>query len=550
MGLVTRFLADIRANVATLFAAGAPVLLGVAAFAVDEASLHLEKRRLQSAADLAAIYAATGSANAADRVRLVLADAGYDPLPETIIVQTGHYAPDPSLLVSQRFSPDTGPLNAARVTLRREGTIHFASIFGFPPPQIGVVATANATPMAAWSIGSRLASLDGGVLNAVLGGLLGTELSLTLLDYNAIANVDISLLDFLDALAGEADLGVGTYSELLDADVSLGAIAAAIASASGGNAVLVQLAGLIDDSVSVDMARLIVADGLAGLALGTSAAVEASLDALGLLSAAALVADGNRHISLELGAGVPGIVGIDVALVVGEPPVTGWFTLSGAGNYLRTAQARLRLDISVLGDGGGLGLLDITLPVYAELAPAEAQMTSLACPPGRPDQGMATIAARPGILRLAVGNTPHSAFLDTESPLVITKTPVVSLLGGIAQVNARADISMSQTSPIPLYFNAFDAANGTVRTATTQTPVSSLTSSLLGDLDLELEVLSINLLGSLLSGALGTVETLLDPVPLVLDEVLMVFFDALGIGLGEVDVAVHGFDCRNAALVQ
>jgi uncharacterized membrane protein len=30
----------------------------------------------------------------------------------------------------------------------------------------------------------------------------------------------------------------------------------------------------------------------------------------------------------------------------------------------------------------------------------------------------------------------------------------------------------------------------------------------------------------------------------------MVFFDALGIGLGEVDVAVHGFDCRNAALVQ
>ncbi|AEQ53453.1 TadG family pilus assembly protein [Pelagibacterium halotolerans] len=544
------FLADVRANVVTLFAAGAPVLLGLAAFAVDEASLHLEKRRLQSAADLAAIHAAADPANAADRVRVALTDAGYDPLPETILVQTGHYAPDPSLAPASRFAPDTGPVNAARVTLRRQGTVHFASIFGFAPPRIGVVATASATPMATWSIGSRLASLDGGVLNAVLGGLLGTQLSLTLLDYNAIADIDIALLDFLDALAGEVGLEVGTYSELLDADVSLGAIATAIASASGGNAVLVQLAGLIDETISVDMARLIVADGLAGLALGTSAAVEASIDALGLLSAAALVADGNRHVSLELGAGVPGIVGIDVALVVGEPPVTGWFTLSGEGDYLRTAQTRLRLDISVLGDGGGLGLLDITLPVYAELAPAEARIASLACPPGRPDQGTATIAARPGVLRLAVGNTPHAAFLDTQSPLVVTETPIVSLLGGIARVNARADISMSQTSPVPLYFTAADAANGTIRTASTQTPVSSLTSSLIGDLDLELEILSISLLGSLLSGALGTVETLLDPVAPILDEVLMVLFDTLGLGLGEIDVAVHGFDCRNAALVQ
>lgn len=221
MGPITRLLVDVRANVATLFAAGAPVLFGLGAFAIDEASLHLEKRRLQSAADLAAIHAAGVPGNAADKVRLSLRDAGYDPLPETIIVQTGHYAADPSLAPAERFTPDTGPINAARVTLRREGTVHFASILGLPPPRIGVVATASATPRAAWSIGSRLASLNGGVLNAVLGGLLGTELSLSLLDYNAIADVDIALLDFLDALAGEIDLEVGTYSELLDTQISL-----------------------------------------------------------------------------------------------------------------------------------------------------------------------------------------------------------------------------------------------------------------------------------------------------------------------------------------
>lgn len=540
-----RFRDDARANVATLFAAAAPVLIGLAAFAVDEAALNLERRQLQSAADLAAIYAAGDPAHAAARTELALIDAGYDPLPETIIVQPGHYAPDPSLSPEQRFRPDAGPLNAARITLRQPGRLHFASVLGIPPPTIGVTATASATPRAAWSLGSRLASLDGGMVNAVLGGLLGTELSLSLMDYNAIAALDIGLLDFLDALAGEIDLTAGTYSDLLASKVSLGAIAAALASASGGNAILVRLAGLVDDSITLDMARLIAADGLVGLGIGTSAAIEASVDALGLLTAAALVADGNRHITLALGADLPGLAGIDVALVVGEPPQGGWFTLAGEGSYLRTAQTRLRLDISLLGNSGGLGLLSIKLPVYAELTPAEAHLASLTCPPGRPDLGRATIAARPGVLRLAVGHTPPASFLDTERPLAVTKTPIVTLLGGIARITARADVSMAQTVPVPLDFNAPG-----VRNAKTTTPVASLTASLLSNLGLELEILQLNLLGGLLSGAVGAVEALITPVAPVLDAVLITIFDALGVGIGEVDVALHGFDCRNAALVQ
>ena len=541
-----RFLSDARANVATLFALLSPVLIGMAAFAVDEAALNLERRQLQAAADLAAISAAGDPAHAAARVEQALSDAGYDPLPPTVIVQTGHYAPDAGLVPAERFAADTGPVNAARVTLRGPGTIHFAAIFGIEPPLIGVSATASATPMAAWSIGSRLASLDNGILNAVLGGLLGTELALSVVDYDAIADIDIGLLDVLDALAGEAGLNVGTYSELLDADVSLGALAAALASVSGGNGVLVDLAGLVDDSITVNMGRLIAADGLAGLAPGTSAAVAAKIDALGLLTAAALVADGKRQITLGLGADLPGLTGIEVALVVGEPPQGGWFTLAGEGSYLRTAQARLRLDVSLLGNGGGLGLLTIKLPIYAELAPAEAHLASLACPPGRPDLGRATIAARPGVLRLAVGHMPPSVFLDTRSPLVVSRVPVVSLLGGIARVTARADVSMAQTAPVPLYFDAPDI----VRTAATTTSVASLTGSLLDDLDLELEILQFNLLGGALSGAVGTVESFIAPLAPVLDTVLVTLFDALGVGVGEVDVALYGFDCRNAALVQ
>lgn len=548
-GPLARLWRDARANVATLFALTAPILLGVAAFAVDEASLHLEKRRLQSTADLAAIHAAGDPSNAAARVQEALRDAGYEPLPETVLVQTGQYRADPSLSPADRFVPGAGPANAARVTLRHRGRIHFATVFGIEPPMMGVSATASATPMVAWSIGSRLASLNGGVLNAVLGGLLGADLSLSLLDYRGIAGLRVGLLEFLDALAIELDLTAGTYSDLLDARVSVSTLVGVLASITSDDGVLLRLAGLIDDSINIDMARLIVADGLANLGIGTSAAVEASVDVLGLVSAAALLADGNRHISLGLGANLPGLAGIDVALAVGEPPSGGWFTLSGEGSYLRTAQTRLRLDVSLLGSHRDFGLLNIRLPLYAELAPAEAHLSSLFCPPGRPDLGTATIAARPGVLRLAIGHTSPSAFLDTRAPLNVQRTSLVSVLG-IARVTAHVVPAAVQSGTVPLYFTAADAASGTVRTARTTTLVTSLTGSLLGNLDLRLEIFGLNLLGGLLNGVLAIVEALIAPLAPVLDQVLIALFDALGLGLGEVDVAVHGFDCRNAALVQ
>ncbi|SDG24931.1 TadG family pilus assembly protein [Pelagibacterium luteolum] len=548
-GLFARWLADEAANMATLFALVSPVLIGVAAFAVDEASLHLERRQLQSVADLAAIHAAGDPQNAEARIATVLSDFGYTLPPDAVTVTPGRYSTDPAQPAHTRFMPAATPANAVSVALTHPGQLHFASIFNMAPPDIGVSAIAAATPRAAYSIGSRLASLNGGVLNAVLGGLLGTELSLSLVDYQAIASLDIELLDFLDALAGHLDLTAGTYGDLLASDIALSDIAIALSGAAGGNAVLLRLAGLIDDEIAIEMARLIAADGLAHLAIGTSAAIVADLNALQLLSAAALVADGNRHITLGLGANVPGLVGIDVALVIGEPPQGGFFTLAGEGSYVRTAQTRLRLDLDIAGNTSGLGLLSIRLPVYAELAPAEARLAAVSCPPGRPEAASAILAVTPGTLRLAIGHTAPASFLDTDRPLVVNKTPLVSLLGGIARVNAHVDIAMAQTQPVSVGFTHADIAARTVRTVSTTTPLASLTGSLLGNLDLELEVLRLNLLGGLLSGATGAVRGLIAPVIPALDQTLIALFDVLGLGLGQADLRIHGFDCRNAALV-
>lgn len=560
------FLVAHGGNIAISAALLFPLLMTMAALVVDEASLYHQKRQLQAAVDMAAIHAAADPANALTRAHRTLLDyrvvdpaiplaALVDPASGPLRVVTGRYVPDPDLSVSSRFTPGASPPNAVDVRYELPGTLHFARVFMAEPPRISVGALASATPHAGFSIGSRLAHLEDGVANAVLGQLLGAELSLSLLDYRAIAALDIKLPDFLDALAGRIGLSAGTYGEVLDARVRLADIAFSLVAAAGANnpagAVLLELAGAIDDSIHVEMARIIAADGLAQLAVGTPEAGAAlGVDALQLLSVSALLADGQRQAQLALGVGLPGIAGIAVQLVVGEPPQGAWYTYGETGSFVRTAQVRLKIDVTVLGNGGvGVGPLTIALPIYAELAFAEAGLAALTCVPGRPDMARAQLAVRPGLLRLAVGSIPAGTFLDTARPLTVSRGTIVNV-AGIARVTARANIESAQINPQIVHFSQAEIAGGAVKTVSTSTPLSSLTRSLIGNLDLRLEILGTNLLGGLLNGLTGTVQALVNPVAPALDSVLMALFDVLGLSVGEADVRMHGIDCRAAALVR
>jgi uncharacterized membrane protein len=54
----------------------------------------------------------------------------------------------------------------------------------------------------------------------VLNGLLGTDLSLSVMDYNALIKADLELFSFPDALATTANLEAASYDELLDCEVT------------------------------------------------------------------------------------------------------------------------------------------------------------------------------------------------------------------------------------------------------------------------------------------------------------------------------------------
>jgi uncharacterized membrane protein len=102
----------------------------------------------------------------------------------------GRYSGISSIAAGSRFEPGRSPYNAIQVSLKKKGTLYFGAMM-MAPPVIGTTATASAQAEAAFSVGSRLASLNGGVLNALLGGLLGTNISLSVMDYNALISADV-----------------------------------------------------------------------------------------------------------------------------------------------------------------------------------------------------------------------------------------------------------------------------------------------------------------------------------------------------------------------
>src|SRR5690606_14653138 len=109
------------------------------------------------------------------------------------------------------------PANAVRVRAQ----VEVPTLMPFMQPRrVWAHAVANQDePMAAFSIGSGLASLDDGLLNQVLGGLLGTSVSLDLVSYQGLATTSISVLEFLELL--DVDASVGTLDQVLDTEVTV-----------------------------------------------------------------------------------------------------------------------------------------------------------------------------------------------------------------------------------------------------------------------------------------------------------------------------------------
>jgi Flp pilus assembly protein TadG len=86
-----------RANVATLFALTAPILIGALGLGVETAYWYVDQRGMQNAADAAAIAAASnGSGTYANEAAAVASQYGYQDGANAVTVATSNAAACPS----------------------------------------------------------------------------------------------------------------------------------------------------------------------------------------------------------------------------------------------------------------------------------------------------------------------------------------------------------------------------------------------------------------------------------------------------------------------
>jgi uncharacterized membrane protein len=549
--LLRRFRADERGNIAIMGAALMTLGVGCTALAVDVGSIFADRRKTQSAADLAAIVAASNLTNATNAAVATVTKNNY-PASALTSVQLGTYTANAAISPQARFvTPAVGVPNAARVTLSTQTPLYFARFLtGTSYFAINTTATASSTALASFSIGSRLASLNGGLLNAILGGMLGTSLSLSVMDYQSLINARIDAFDFMSALATRVNLTGATYNTILASNLKVSDIVAAALTAqqthNGANAATTALSTISQAVTSVSTKitprSLIDLGPYDSLVAGEKPKTSVSVSALDLLSAIGQVANGTNQIAASVNLGLPGIASVSLITTIGERPVgSSWLAVGAQGASVHTAQTRVLLSVQLIGSGS---VSAVNLPIYVEVASGTATLNAVTCGYPNVSTSTVTLGVTPGIVDAWIGNVTTAALSNfTTKP----NPPAATLVNlGLITVTGLAHAGMGNTTATNVNFSYSDIQSQVMKTVNTTSFTSSLTASLLGSLSL---TINVGPLGIPIPGLGSTVTGIIGGATSSVDQVLAAVLATLGVNIGQADVWVSGVRCDGAVLV-
>jgi len=539
-----RFVEDRRGGVGMVVAISLPLIAGMAAFAIDLGSSQLEARRLQGIADSAALAAAADPAHAQTAAQAAVNAAGW---PRTLVVKTNTGDYDPAKPAGSRFQAVSGATGAVRVSLSDQSPTFFARVWGRTSVTVERNATAAQTNLAAFSIGSRLASLQGGILNALLSALTGSTVSLTVMDYQALAGVKVDLLNYVEALRTSAGLTAGSYNDTLDAQVTtpqmLEALAASLPAGNAAQAAAIRNIAAHAGGTSVKLATLIDLGALGGQTSGGKGI--AQVDALTLLNALAQVGNGNRQVQLDLGGSIAGLAQTRVWLAIGQRPAQSpWITVTASGApILRTAQARLYAEVQTPGVSlPNIGpLVQVKVPLYVELASAEAKLSAIECGSDK----AATIDARPSLGQAAITAIDTNRLADFSTPM--PQSPARLVDTALIDIDGQAAVDLGAAeSWQALRFDQAAIDAGMARTVSSGALSQSVAASLMSKVQLAVHVIGLPIPLGPLTQAVG--QTLTGVAP-ALDTLIDATTGAIGVHFGEADVRVTGLRCGMAQLV-
>lgn len=531
-------------NVTLLFAGALAMLVGTSALGIDAGTMYLERRQLQGIADAAALAAAADPANAAAAVKETLA-ANHNPRASVASIVIGSYTANPAAKPAARFQGGAVPGNAVRVALVSSVPTYFSRVLtGATSTTINARATAARIDLAAFSIGSRLAAVDGGLPNALLSGLVGTDLSLSVSDYNALVSGRIDVLKFSEALRTGLGLDAATFADTLATRVTLPQAVSAMAAASDNAATAAALQSLSGrlPPISVTLDQIIDL-GWLGQNVRADPKRAIPVEGYAMLRAAIELASPTRQVASDVSLGLPGLASAKLFVQIGERPAQSpWLAVGAADQVtIRTAQTRMLIDVTLASVVAGFA--SVRVPIFVELASAEAKLTALSCAHGR-DKATATLAVTPSIGSIAIADLNTATLADFKTPVVLKPAQIAKL--PLVSVTGAASVKLGGTSAQPVAFSAADIADQTAKTVSTNDLVQGVATSLLDTIDLKVAVGGLGLGGGAIAAAVGG---LLAGVASPLDDLIASVSGLSGVRVGQADVWVNGVRCGTPVLV-
>jgi uncharacterized membrane protein len=551
MSLIQNFRADERGTIAIMGAALIILVIGCAALGVDLGAIFADRRKTQSANDLAAIVAASNLNNATNAASATVVLNNY-PASALVSVELGTFTANPAIAPQARFvTPAFGAPNAARVTLNTQTPLYFAQyLTGANQFTIKTSAVATSTALASFTIGSSLLSVNAGLVNAMLGGMLGTSFSLSAMNYQSLAGARIDAFDFMSALATRVNLTGTTYNTILTSNLKVSDVIAAALSAqqtdNGAGSATTALSTVSQAvtglSTKIVPGSLIDLGPYDDLTAGQTPKTSFNVSALDLLSAIAEVANGTNQIATSVNLGLPGIASVSLVATIGERPVgTSWLEVGAQGASIHTAQTRILLSVQLLGSGS---VPAVNLPVYVEVASGTATLNTIACGHPNISTSSVTLGVTPGIVHAWIGNVTTAALSNFTTEPNPPPATLVNL--GAITVTGLANAGMGNTTPTNVSFSYSDIQSNVGHTVTSTNFTSSLTSSLLGNLALNVNVGPLGLpipgLGSTVTGIIGGATG-------SVDQVIASVLATLGVAVGQATVWVSSIRCDGAVLV-
>ncbi|AWA37675.1 hypothetical protein DBV33_03370 [Pseudomonas fluorescens] len=437
---------------------------------VDSGRLYLERRHLQQIADVAALEAATrggncgagATANAYAQASVVRNNFPIPSAGRALAVACGSLSLDASNL--RVFAVNAASTEAIRVVVSHTVPQSFAGAIGGLFGGAGRNATINLSatavaavppPLASLTIRSTALSVDTGrsaVLNALFGGLLGGNLSLSAASWNGLVNTNINLLGYLDRLKVDIGLSAGGYSEVLGNTIAVSQLVQTAINVLDPNGTLSATATILGLQAikAAAGATQVVLGNLLKVQAGTQAtALAVDVRAFDLIQGFVQLANkqnglvANQTINL-------GVAQITASVQVLEPP-----QLSAIGNprlaaanplgpnriYVKTAQVRTLLSVN-------LPLLDTILSLVNAVADLAGPLTN-------------TLNA---LLSLNLVGVIDSLTCALGAPC---QTPSIEVLPGPIRLDVALDVAAANS-----YVTAFSCLTPTNKTLTTNTTTS------------------------------------------------------------------------------